>query len=67
MKQQVIVADCKACVVFFDYARGVPANLLETGGAYTDLYEALKKRSEKEAELAAKWEKEHPKKVKASL
>lgn len=51
----------------FDYARGVPANLLETGGAYTDLYEALKKRSEKEAELAARWEKEHPKKVKVSL
>ncbi|RAL58786.1 hypothetical protein DID88_009199 [Monilinia fructigena] len=67
LKQQVIVADCKACVVFFDYDRGVPANLLEAGGVYKELYEALKQRSGRELEAAAEWEKQHPKTMRSSL
>ncbi|KAJ8070317.1 hypothetical protein OCU04_000697 [Sclerotinia nivalis] len=67
LTQQVIVADFKASVLFFDYGRGKPANLLEAGGVYKDLYEALKERSAREVAIAAKWEKEHSKKSKAVL
>lgn len=67
LAQQVIVADFKASVLFFDYGRNVPANLLEAGGVYKDLYEALKERSAREVAIAAKWEEEHPKKSKAVL
>ncbi|KAF7908495.1 uncharacterized protein EAF01_004250 [Botrytis porri] len=67
LRQQAIVADCRGYVVFFDYDRGVPANLVEAGGVYKDLYDALVERKEKEIAIAAKWEEEHPKKVKAAL
>ena len=53
--------------MFFDYDRGVPANLLEASGTHRDLYEALKQRSEMEAKIASKWEQEHPKRTKAML
>lgn len=67
LNQQVVVADCKSCIVFFDYSQGVPTNLLEAGDGYKELYEALRQRLEREAAIAAKWEKEHPKKTKAVL
>ncbi|TEY82973.1 hypothetical protein BOTCAL_0026g00370 [Botryotinia calthae] len=67
LSQQVIVADIKFCMVFFDYDRGVPANLLEAGGTHKDLYEALKQRLEMEGKIASKWEQEHPKRAKAML
>ncbi|KAF7920675.1 hypothetical protein BELL_0197g00160 [Botrytis elliptica] len=54
--QQAIVADCRGYVVFFYYDRGVPANLVEAGGVYKDLYDALVERKEKEIAIAANWE-----------
>ncbi|CAD6448134.1 5011f744-5173-4666-a061-04df853f3a23 [Sclerotinia trifoliorum] len=65
--RQVNVANFKTSVLFFDYGRNVPANLLEAGGVYQDFYEALKERSAREVVIAEKWEKEHPKKSRAVL
>ena len=67
LKQQAIVADCKGYVVFFDYDEGKPADLAKAGGVHKDLYDALTRRMEKEGAVAAKWEKEHPRKSKAVL
>jgi len=67
LKQQTIVADLKGYVVFFDYTKGKPANLLETGGVYADLHAGLTSRMVKGNELAAKWEKDHPKKSRAKM
>jgi hypothetical protein len=64
LKQQAIVAQTRGYVVFFDYTKGRPANLIETGGVYMDLYTALAKKAKTSNELAAKWEKENPSKPK---
>ena len=57
LRQQAIVAQTRGYVVFFDYTKGKPANLIEAGGVYTDLHVALTKRAKISSELAAKWEK----------
>lgn len=62
LKQQAIVAENRGYVVFFDYSKGKPANLLQAGGVYADLHAALTKRVAAATDLATKWEKEHPKK-----
>ena len=58
LRQQAIVAYLRGYVVFFDYGRNKPANLLEAGGVYADLHAGLTKRAKKANEVAAKWEKE---------
>ncbi|KAH8645582.1 hypothetical protein BGZ60DRAFT_392540 [Tricladium varicosporioides] len=67
LRQQAIVADCKGYVVFFDYDKGVPANLLEAGGVYKDLYHALVQRKERESQIEKEWEAAHPKISKAKI
>lgn len=62
-----MVADSRGYTVFFDYDKGVPANLLNAGGVYADLYHALVERKGREAKIAVKWEAEHPKKSRAKL
>lgn len=56
------MAENRGYVVFFDYSKGKPANLIQAGGVYADLHEALTQRVSAANELAAKWEIEHPKK-----
>jgi hypothetical protein len=62
LRQQAIVAESRGWVVFFDYTKGKPANLVLAGGVYADLYNALKDKCTQAAALAAKWDQEHPKK-----
>lgn len=65
LQHQAIVAESEGFVVFFDYDKGVPANLIKAGGVYKDLYDALVERKDREAKVRAKWEEEHaPKKGK---
>ena len=67
LRQQAIVADHSGYMVFFDFAKGRRAILLEAGGVYADLYHALVERKEREGKLALKWEADHPKKQKAKI
>jgi hypothetical protein len=67
LKQQAIVAETTGWVVFFDHDKGKVANLLNVGGVWADLYHALLDRKNREVEIAAKWEKDHPKKQKAKM
>jgi hypothetical protein len=67
LRQQAIVAETTGYITFFDYDRGVPANMIEAGGVYTDLYNSLVERKEKEGKIAAKWERQHPKKRHSKL
>jgi hypothetical protein len=54
-------------MVFFNYDKGVTANLIQAGGAYKDFYNAFVERMEREGKIAAKWEAEHPKQNKVIL
>lgn len=67
LTQQAIVGKSTDHVVFFDYDRNVPADLIKTGGVWRDLYDSLVERKEREALIAAKWEEEHPRKPRANL
>ncbi|PQE28257.1 hypothetical protein CJF32_00010641 [Rutstroemia sp. NJR-2017a WRK4] len=67
LNQQTVVAKSTDHVIFFDYDRNVPADLIETGGVWTDLYHSLVERKEREARIAAKWAEEHPRKPRANI
>lgn len=67
LRQQAIVAENTGYMTFFNYDTGKPANLIEAGGVYKDLHDALVARMEKENKIAEQWEKDHPKKVKAKI
>jgi hypothetical protein len=68
LRQQAIVAETREYMVYFDYDNGVPVNMIKAGSVYTNLYNALVARKEREDKMAAKWEAEHPpKKRKAKL
>ena len=60
LRQQAIVAQTRGYVVFFDYGKGKPANLVEAGGVYAELHAALAERCKKSSELAAQYEKKNP-------
>ncbi|KAK1753904.1 hypothetical protein QBC47DRAFT_385175 [Echria macrotheca] len=62
LRQQAIVAQTQGYVVFFDFAKQRPANLIEAGGVYADLHAALSERAQKSTELAAEWERRNPSK-----
>ncbi|KAF9871771.1 hypothetical protein CkaCkLH20_10705 [Colletotrichum karsti] len=64
LRQQAPVATTEGWVVFFDYRKGKVANLVELGGVYKDLYEALSAKCEKMKEASAAWKKAHPPKKK---
>lgn len=55
-----VVAQTRGYVIFFDYAKGGPANLVEAGGVYADLHAALAERCKKPKALAAEYEKKNP-------
>jgi hypothetical protein len=67
LRQQTIVADLKGYVVFFDYTKGKPANLLEVKGVYAKLHAGLTSKMLKGNELAAKWDLKHSKKFRAKI
>ncbi|KAH8157476.1 hypothetical protein CIB48_g10773 [Xylaria polymorpha] len=62
LRQQVPVAEANGWVVFFDYAKGKPANLIEAGGVYANLHAALSDKAKVMNQKRAKWEEAHPKK-----
>lgn len=49
-------------VVFFDYRKGKTADLVEAGGVYKNLHEALTVKSQKVNETTAFWRKANPSK-----
>ncbi|MCJ1312458.1 hypothetical protein MMC25_006132 [Agyrium rufum] len=62
LRLQTIVAECKGWIVFADFAKGRPVNLVEQGGVWADLYHGLKDKVEAGNKLAEEWAKAHPKK-----
>jgi len=66
LQQQAIVAENKGYIVFFDFNKGKPADLIEAGTVYKDLHDALVARKEREGEIAALWEADHPKPARKS-
>ncbi|KAI1256612.1 hypothetical protein MGN70_001736 [Eutypa lata] len=62
LRQQAPVAESNGWVVFFDYSKGKPANLIEAGGVYANLHAALYEKSEITNQRRAEWAKAHPKK-----
>ncbi|KAH6676796.1 hypothetical protein B0J14DRAFT_537549 [Halenospora varia] len=67
LQQQAIVAESSGYMCFFNHRTRKLVNLIEEGGAYTDLYNALVERKVREEELAARWETAHPRKEKVKL
>ncbi|KAH7303979.1 hypothetical protein B0I35DRAFT_484849 [Stachybotrys elegans] len=61
LTQQAVVAESSGWVVFFDYQRGKIANLVEEGGVYKDLYQALAVKCQRMKEAAAAWDAANPK------
>ncbi|KAI3318405.1 hypothetical protein HD806DRAFT_315362 [Xylariaceae sp. AK1471] len=62
LRQQAPVAESNGWVVFFDYSKGKPANLIEAGGVYANLHAAIAEKSKITNQKRAKWEAAHPKK-----
>ncbi|KAI2602751.1 hypothetical protein GGR54DRAFT_487851 [Hypoxylon sp. NC1633] len=62
LRQQAPVAESNGWVVFFDYSKGKPANLIEAGGVYADLHSALAEKAKIANQKLAKWDEMHPKK-----
>jgi hypothetical protein len=54
-------------VVFFDYAKGRPANLVKEGGVYADLHATLSSKSKATNEKKAAWDLAHPKKTRPKM
>ncbi|TGO90645.1 hypothetical protein BPOR_0056g00170 [Botrytis porri] len=52
LRQQAIVAKITGYVSFFNYDTGKPANFIEVGGVYKDLYDVLMARMERQNEIA---------------
>lgn len=63
LRQQVPVAESNGWVVFYDYSKAKPANLLEAGGVYANLHAALSEKAENAKEKRTAWEAAHPKKA----
>ena len=57
------MAEVRGVIVFCDFSKGKAANLIEAGGVYKDLYDDLTARLKKSNELAAEWERRHPKRA----
>ena len=68
MAQKAIVCESRGWVIFFDYRKRKPANLVEAGGVHRDLHNALVERAQVAAQKAEAWEKANPshRKAKAS-
>ncbi|RYP08102.1 hypothetical protein DL764_002085 [Monosporascus ibericus] len=66
LRQQAPVAESNGWVVFFDYSKGKPANLIEAGGVYANLHAALCEQSKATNQKRAAWEQAHPKKSRAA-
>lgn len=62
LRQQAPVAESNGWVVFFDYSKGKPANLIEAGGVYANLHAALFEKAKVTNQKRAAWEQAHPKK-----
>ncbi|KAI0450514.1 hypothetical protein F5B21DRAFT_428291 [Xylaria acuta] len=62
LRQQTPVAEANGWVVFYDYSKGKPANLIEAGGVYADLHAALTEKAKVLNQKREKWEEAHPKK-----
>jgi acyl-CoA thioesterase FadM len=62
LRQQAQVAESNGWVVFFDYSKGKPANLLEAGGVYATLHAALREKCKAATQRRARWEETHPEK-----
>ncbi|KAI0189895.1 hypothetical protein F4808DRAFT_31841 [Astrocystis sublimbata] len=66
LRQQAPVAESNGWVVFFDYSKGKPANLIEAGGVHADLHAAITEKAKITNEKRAKWEAANPKKPRAA-
>jgi hypothetical protein len=67
LRQQAPVAESNGWVVFFDYSKGKPANLVKEGGVYANLHAALSAKSKATNEKKAAWDLAHPKKPRPNL
>ncbi|KAF1818315.1 uncharacterized protein K489DRAFT_391242 [Dissoconium aciculare CBS 342.82] len=67
LQQQAPVAESNGWVVFFDYAKGKPANLVQERGVYADLHAALSSKSKITNEKKTAWDLAHPKKSRSKM
>ncbi|GAP93056.1 putative protein [Rosellinia necatrix] len=66
LRQQAPVAESNGWVVFFDYSKGKPANLIQAGGVYADLHAALSEKAKVTKQKRAQWDEANPKKPRSS-
>lgn len=66
MRDQALVAEISGCVVFFDYRTAKVANLIQAGGVYRDLYNALSAKAERSNALFQKWKQDDLEKKKSN-
>ncbi|KAI0521397.1 hypothetical protein F5B22DRAFT_571771 [Xylaria bambusicola] len=62
LRQQLPVAESTGWIVFFDYSKGKPANLIEAGGVFVNLHAAISEKAKVANEKRAQWEAKNPKK-----
>jgi hypothetical protein len=67
LNQKAIVAEVTSYIVFFDWDKGVAVNLLEVGGVYADLHNALVQRMKSGDEMAMKWDQARLQKSRAKI
>ncbi|KAI1347665.1 hypothetical protein F5Y01DRAFT_294500 [Xylaria sp. FL0043] len=60
LTQQAPVAEASGWVVFYDYSKGMPADLIQAGGVYADLHAALVQKAKVAGQKRAQWEESHP-------
>lgn len=66
LRQQAPVAEANGWVVFYDYSKGKPADLIQAGGVYTDLHAALAEKAKVATQKRAQWDEAHPKKARGA-
>lgn len=67
LRQQIPVAESNGWVVFFDYSKGKPANLIHAGGVFADLHAAITAKSKATNEKKVAWDQAHPKRSRAKI
>ncbi|KAI1453445.1 hypothetical protein F4805DRAFT_443229 [Annulohypoxylon moriforme] len=61
LRQQCPVAESNGWVVFYDYSKGKPANLIQAGGVYAELQASLVEKAKVASQNRAEWARLHAK------
>lgn len=67
LQQQAVVAQVQGTSMYVDVKTGRPRDIRTYGGGFSALLEGFTKKSQRAVALKEKWEREHPKRVRAKV